>query len=1027
MSHSFDHISVDTAEVIGAIESADWLPHEVFPLRISGWVLPRDSTQTGGLSIRAKVGEDQIGISQPVSRKDVGRSYPKSANAYYAGFDLRIPSVAPGALIIIEAESSQGDHWIVGRIPVGSIPGRQPCHGNYPLWSAQNHLLETPCFSRSVTSELRFSVIIPVFNPPVESFLACLESLEKQSYAAWEVLVVDDGSTHLDIVTLLRELPQRDPRITVSIQSRNQGIAKTLNAAVQHARYEWLVFLDHDDVLLPNALSEMAACLIARPETDVAYSDEEKITANGQPWLPFLKPGYSPVFLRGVMYPGHLLCVRRELAISVGGFDSNFDGIQDYEFVLRISEVSDQFLHLPKILYQWRMIATSSAASGNIKGDMDTLQARAVDAHLKRLKVPAKASAISGHRILVEPHEDFAAPSYSLASYDCLSSPSAAPKQVDEYRIFYSDFASPPSPDQINALLLLSALSPTHVIVPTLLSLDGLVYESGCTLGTDGSIISIMRGFDPQGDGYNGSLRCHREALTSGGHVAVISSLLWERLQPQLGSSFDPARFAQSLVQLHIPVVVSAAVKCSLNRNLTDLPALSPIAWNKPAPEDPYWNPAFDSDSADYRLSLIEDSRLFFHLDSPILHGSLDGRIAVSGWTHLVGEDAPNVRLRIDDRIITANFGESRPDVVESNPMFSNAACGFSSKFELPAGTHLVEIQISQPNDSDWLTVARQSVEVPEASPMRPLPASLVDSTLLAFQFGIHSKHPPKPVNFPQLNTASIKSTWPALSIVTPNLNQGRFLADVIQSVRSSTSHGITHFVQDGGSSDNSMSELQRLESAELAWVSESDDGQSDAINRGFGRCSGEASDVMAWINADDFYVPGALDRIRTYFAEHPEVDLIYGNRIVVDEAGLEINRWTVPGHDHDVLKLNDFIPQETMFWRRRLWTKLGGLDPQFQFAMDWDFLLRAQETGANIVHLPEFLGCFRIHPTQKTSAQIQSVGQREIDELRERTFGKRINPADLLESPAIRKFLRKSFELEKPGIANWKPNPDFR
>lgn len=149
-------------------------------------------------------------------------------------------------------------------------------------------------------------------------------------------------------------------------------------------------------------------------------------------------------------------------------------------------------------------------------------------------------------------------------------------------------------------------------------------------------------------------------------------------------------------------------------------------------------------------------------------------------------------------------------------------------------------------------------------------------------------------------------------------------------------------------------------------------------------------------------------------------MDLIYGNRIVVDEAGLEINRWTVPDHDHEVLKLNDFIPQETMFWRRRLWTKLGGLDPQFQFAMDWDFLLRAQETGAKIVHLPEFIGCFRIHPIQKTSAQIQSVGQREINEPRERTFGKRIEPVDLVESPAIRGFLRKSFELEKPGIANW-------
>ena len=91
MSHSFDHISVDTAEVIGAIESADWLPHEFFPLRISGWVLPRDSAQALALSISARVGDDQIGISQSVTREDVGRAYPKFPNAYYAGFDHPVP------------------------------------------------------------------------------------------------------------------------------------------------------------------------------------------------------------------------------------------------------------------------------------------------------------------------------------------------------------------------------------------------------------------------------------------------------------------------------------------------------------------------------------------------------------------------------------------------------------------------------------------------------------------------------------------------------------------------------------------------------------------------------------------------------------------------------------------------------------------------------------------------------------------------------------------------------------------------
>ncbi|MFM1813546.1 MAG: Hyaluronan synthase [Pseudomonadota bacterium] len=90
---------------------------------------------------------------------------------------------------------------------------------------------------------------------------------------------------------------------------------------------------------------------------------------------------------------------------------------------------------------------------------------------------------------------------------------------------------------------------------------------------------------------------------------------------------------------------------------------------------------------------------------------------------------------------------------------------------------------------------------------------------------------------------------------------------------------------------------------------------------------------------------------------------------------------------------MNDFVPQETLFWRRRIWDKVGGIDPSFRFAMDWDLLLRFQAAGAKIVRVPYFLACFRIHSAQKTSAQMHSVGQNEIDRLRERTFGRRISP----------------------------------
>jgi len=169
----------------------------------------------------------------------------------------------------------------------------------------------------------------------------------------------------------------------------------------------------------------------------------------------------------------------------------------------------------------------------------------------------------------------------------------------------------------------------------------------------------------------------------------------------------------------------------------------------------------------------------------------------------------------------------------------------------------------------------------------------------------------------------------------------------------------------------------------------------------------------MAWINSDDLYLPGALGYVADYFAQHPEADVIYGHRVLVDENSREIGRWFLPPHDDEVLKLNDFVPQETMFWRRRIWDKVGGIDTSFKFAMDWDLLLRFQAAGAKIVRVPYFLACFRIHSAQKTSAQMGSIGQKEIDALRLRTFGRVISPEEIENHPRLIKYLKKSAWIE--------------
>jgi hypothetical protein len=226
----------------------------------------------------------------------------------------------------------------------------------------------------------------------------------------------------------------------------------------------------------------------------------------------------------------------------------------------------------------------------------------------------------------------------------------------------------------------------------------------------------------------------------------------------------------------------------------------------------------------------------------------------------------------------------------------------------------------------------------------------------------------------------------PMISIVTPSFNQGAFIARTIDSVLQQGYPRLEYFIQDGGSSDATLAVLKACEPRLSGWVSAIDTGQSQAINLGFARTSGE---IMGWLNSDDLLMPGALSRIADYFVHHPEVDVVYANRLLIDEDDREIGRWILPGHDGQVLSWVDYVPQETLFWRRALWDRAGGrVDESFRFAMDWDLLLRFREAGAVFGHLPWFLGAFRVHAQQKTSAEINTAGFQEMDRIRSRILG---------------------------------------
>lgn len=247
---------------------------------------------------------------------------------------------------------------------------------------------------------------------------------------------------------------------------------------------------------------------------------------------------------------------------------------------------------------------------------------------------------------------------------------------------------------------------------------------------------------------------------------------------------------------------------------------------------------------------------------------------------------------------------------------------------------------------------------------------------------------------YPKLNVGS--TPLPTISIVTPSLDQGRFLSECLSSILDQDYSPFEYFVQDGGSTDESESILRKFDSRLSGWEVTPDRGQAHAINIAFGRTSGQ---IMSWLNSDDLLMPGALRYVAQFFARHPEVSVLYGNRILIDTRGFEIGRWILPEHQEDILPWIDYIPQETLFWRRSAWEAIGGkLDESLHFAMDWDLLLRFQQARLKFARTPYFLGAFRVHPQQKTSSQMNSSGVQEIAALRKRYLGYLPSEAEISE-----------------------------
>lgn len=414
------------------------------------------------------------------------------------------------------------------------------------------------------------SIIIPVFNVEAEWLQRAITSVRDQTYANWEICICDDGSTAQETIEALGILERSEPRLHLARLLANSGISVASNEALDLASGEFIALLDNDDELTPHALQTCVAALNHDASIDVIYSDEDKLNLGGWREDPFFKPDWSPSLLREVMYVGHLLVIRRSLVEKVGRFDPNYDGVQDYELMLRLAEHTKAIHHVRHILYHWRRTPGSVAERTEAKPNLGRKQVAAVNAHLSRIGIAAQADthpSLAHRAILIpSPRERFPRisiiiptrdapqlisrclhtifdrtiyPNFEVVVVDNGTSDIDALATLDKYPVVRVPFNGPFNysrannagakaargdilvflnndteilhGDWLDQMLFLLDDPEVGAVGPLLLYPNRKVQHAGVALGIRGTADHVLRGLPEDADGYFGSLACTRE------------------------------------------------------------------------------------------------------------------------------------------------------------------------------------------------------------------------------------------------------------------------------------------------------------------------------------------------------------------------------------------------------------------------------------------------------------------------------------------------------------------------------------
>ncbi len=287
--------------------------------------------------------------------------------------------------------AARGDWRAIGERIVGNalrmLGGFDPAKPKFfARWQAQHPARDAATLERLLGTLERaplVSVLVPVYNVEAALLDACVESVRRQIYPGWELILANDASTAPHVAPQLDGFAA-DARIRVIHRAENGGIAAASTTALEHARGEWIALLDNDDTLTPDALAEMVLAISREPDAEWAYSDFVLERPDGQLASPYFKPDFSPERLMSQMYLNHLQLMRRAAVLEVGGFRPGFDGSQDLDLALRMRERRSPVVHVPRVLYHWRITPGSTTERYDAKPYANEAAKRALRSALVR-------------------------------------------------------------------------------------------------------------------------------------------------------------------------------------------------------------------------------------------------------------------------------------------------------------------------------------------------------------------------------------------------------------------------------------------------------------------------------------------------------------------------------------------------------------------------------------------------------------------------------------------------------------------